>query len=157
VTVREISRASGCALQTIYNLVGPRTDAIAAAISEYSGFVCGSAPSAEPDRSILDACDMWVVATEACPEYTRQCNRIFFGPSRRIYYNFREAEIRWFTMLLRDQQAAGVAAYRTPSRQLAEQVVFFASALFVEWADNPFPLPELRRKLMSGVFKLLRD
>jgi AcrR family transcriptional regulator len=157
VTVREISRASGCALQTIYNLVGPRSRAIADAISEYSLFVGRMAARRHPDLTLLNLVDMWVMAAEACPEFVRECNLIIFTPSREIYYHFRDAQLIGVAKLLRRQKASGRISYLTPTRQLAEQIVFFATAMWIDWADRPFPLQDLRMKLINGMIKLMRD
>jgi AcrR family transcriptional regulator len=157
VTVRAISRASGCALQTIYNLIGPRNRAIADAISEYSLFVGRMAARRYPDLTLLNLVDMWVMAAEACPEFARECNLIIFTPSRQIYYHFRDTQLLGVAKMLRRQKANGGISYLTPTRQLAEQIVFFATALWIEWADRPFPLQDLRTKLINGMIKLMRD
>lgn len=157
VTVREIARTSGFALQTIYNLVGPRDRAIIDAISEYGLFIGRMAIKKDGGPSILQVIDMWIVATEACPELTRQCNLMLFTPSRHIYYHFRDIQIRGVAKLLRHQKENGRLFFRSSPRQLAEQLVFFAMAIWMDWADRPFPLPVLREKLASGLLKLLRE
>lgn len=157
VTVREIARKSGFALQTIYNLVGPRDRAIIDAISEYSLFVGRTAAQNEKGPSILRNVEMWIAAAEDCPDFARRCNLIILSDSRNIYYRFRDIQIRGVANLLRQQQASGTAFYRTPPRQLAEQLVLYSMALWMEWADRPFPLPVLREKLLAGLAKLLRD
>jgi AcrR family transcriptional regulator len=157
VTVREIARMSGFALQTVYNLVGPRDRAIIDAISEYSLHVGRMAGRKRENPSLLNVVDMWITAAEACPDFARQCNRIIFTPSRQIYYHFRDIQIRGVAKLLRHQQAQGQIFLHASPRAVAEQLVYFAGALWSDWADRPFPLPVLREKLASGLLKLLRD
>jgi AcrR family transcriptional regulator len=157
VTVREMARTTGYALQTIYNLVGPRDRAITDAISEYGLFVGRMAAQQERSPSLLKVIDMWMTATEACPEFARQCNLIIFTPSRNIYYHFRDIQLRGVAKLLRYQQGNGQILLHSSPRVLAEQLVYFATAIWIDWADRPFPLPILRDKLASGLLKLLRE
>jgi AcrR family transcriptional regulator len=157
VTVRGIARTSGFALQTIYNLVGPRDLAITDAISEYSLYLGRMAANNEGAPSLRQLIEMWMSAAEACPEFARQCNLIMFTPSRHIYYRFRDIQIRGMAKLLRHQQENGHFYFRAPPRQLAEQMVFFATAIWIDWADRPYPFDVLREKLVSGFAKLLRD
>lgn len=157
VTVREIADKSGYALQTIYNLVGKRDRAIIDAITEYSLFVGRMASRDEANPTLINNVDMWITAAEACPEFARQCNLIILSPSRNIYYHFRDIQIRGVAKLLRHQQTTGHMSFRTPPRMLAEQLVFFSTSMWMDWADRPFPLPLLREKLTSGLVKLLRD
>lgn len=157
VTVREIARSSGFALQTIYNLVGPRDRTIIDAISEYALYVGRMADREGGAPSLLAVIDTWITAAEAAPEFARQTNLILFTPSRNIYYHFRDIQIRGVAKLLRHQQASGQAFFHTPPRLLAEQIVFFAMAIWIDWADRPFAFPLLRQKLAQGLTKLMRE
>lgn len=157
VTVREIARTAGYALQTVYNLVGPRDQVITDAISEYSLFVGRMTAKNDGGPSLLEVVETWITAANACPEFARQCNLIIFTPSRNIYYHFRDIQIRGIAKLLRHQRACGRIMLRSSPRELAEQLVFFATALWIDWADRPFPLPVLHEKLESGLRKLLQD
>lgn len=155
--MRAIARSSGFALQTIYNLVGPRDLAITDAISEYNLFLGRAAAKNEGAPSLLQLIEIWMSAAETYPEFARQCNLIMFTPSRHIYYRFRDIQIRGMAKLLRHQQENGYLYFHAQPRQLAEQLVFFATAMWIDWADRPFPLAVLREKLVSGFAKLLRD
>jgi hypothetical protein len=55
ITVRRIAEGSGHAVQTIYNLVGPRDRAITEAISEYSQYVRLTAMASTEDPYALVA------------------------------------------------------------------------------------------------------
>jgi hypothetical protein len=156
VTVRAIARESGFALQTIYNLVGPRPQAITDAISEYSLYV-GRVASSKSVPSLSKVVNTWVVAAEACPDFARQCHLIYFTPSRKIYYKFRDIQIRGMTKFLRNQEESGNMFFHSTARSLAEQIVFYASSLWVDWADSDRPLELLRQNLISGLVKLSRD
>lgn len=157
-TMRGIADASGYAVQTIYNLVGPRDIAISEAISDYSLYV---GRMASPDRddpvafsAILDS---WVAVTRVSPEFSRQCNLIFFTPSREIYYRFRDRQLRGMKSLLSYQQKSGIIRPDVGISPLAEQLGFFAASMWVEWADHPFELDVLRGKLAGGFYNLLSD
>lgn len=156
LTVRAIARESGFALQTIYNLVGPHDQAITDAISEYSLYV-GRVASRDSAPSLSKVVNMWITAAEAAPEFARQCHLIFFTPSREIYYRFRDIQIRGMARFLRNQEEAGNMFFHSPPRKLAEQLVFYASAMWLDWADNSYSLDELRERLVPGLVKLSRD
>ena len=157
VTVRNIARESGFALQTIYNLSGPRDQTIIDAISEYSLFVGRMASRRHTIPTLPNLVDTWIESTECCPEFARQCNLIVFTDSRHIYYRFRDIQIRGMTKLLRMQHENGRPLAGASPRSTAEQLVFFATAVWIDWADRPFPLPQLRDRLADGMCKLLRD
>jgi AcrR family transcriptional regulator len=156
VTVRGMAEASGYAVQTIYNLVGPRDQAISEAISEYSLFVGRTArPQADDPRALFAIIDRWMDAIEATPEFARQANLIFFTESRSIYYKFRDRQLRGMRSLLKRQQAVGIITPGTDTKELAEQLVLLSSALCLEWSDRPFPLEALHHRIASGCANLL--
>lgn len=157
VTVREVVLESGYALQTIYNLVGPRNRLITDAISEYSLFVGRIATRGRDPSAMVNLCDTWMEAVEASPEFARQTNLIMFSSCRDVYYHFRDIQIRGMAHLLREGQANGSLRLRNSPRKVAEQLVFYSTAIWIEWADRPFPLPVLKERLLTGLLKLLRD
>lgn len=156
VTVRRIAENSGHAVQTIYNLVGPRDQAIIEAIGEYTRFVGRTAmPDPEDPNAVVEIIDRWLASVSAAPEFCRQVSLIFFTPSRHIFYAFRDRELKGMQGLLARQQKCGVLRADANIRDLAEQLVLLASALCVEWSDRPFPLEQLHRRLCSGYANLL--
>lgn len=158
LTVRGIADGSGYAIQTVYNLVGPRNQAIAEAINEYSIFVGRMAtPALENPLALPAITNMWVDVQAIRPEFTRQCNLIFFSPARIIYYRFRDRQLRGMIKLLRQQQKSGVLKDSVDAAALAELLVFFSTSMWLEWADRPFPLESLREKLNHGFHSLLGD
>jgi AcrR family transcriptional regulator len=157
VTVRDIARASGFALQTVYNLGGPREQLIIDAISEYSLFVGRMASRKQGVSTLPNLVDTWIESAQCCPEFARQCNLIVFTRSRPIYYRFRDIQIRGMTKLLRLQRENGQMLLGSSPRKTAEQLVFYATAIWIDWADRPFPFPQLRDRLVLGMTKLLRD
>jgi hypothetical protein len=158
LTVRGIADGSGYAIQTVYNLVGPRNQAIAEAINEYSIFVGRMAsPALENPLALPAITNMWVDVQAIRPEFTRQCNLIFFSPARVIYYRFRDRQLRGMTKLLRQQQKSGILKDSVDTAALAELLVFFSTSMWLEWADRPFPLELLREKLNHGFYSLLGD
>jgi len=156
VTVRRIAESSGHAVQTIYNLVGPRDEAIVAAVSEYTRFVGRTAmPRAEDPHVVMEIIDRWLQSIEAAPEFCRQVSLIYFTRSRAIFYAFRDLELKGMHQLLQRQQKCGALRPEANIRDLSEQLVLFASGLCLEWSDRPFPLEQLRRRLYSGYANLL--
>lgn len=151
VTVRRIAAASGHAVQTIYNLVGPRNEAIVEAISEYTRYV-GRTAQPDPDNphAVLDLVRSWIGSIEASPEFCRQVSLIFFTPSRDIFYEFRDRQLKCMKNLLIRQQKGGILRSDVNVADLADQLVLFASAECLEWADRPFALDLLHRRLCSG-------
>jgi AcrR family transcriptional regulator len=156
VTVRRVAQSSGHAVQTIYNLVGPRDRAIVEAISEYTRYVGRTAsPHPEDPQAVTAIIDCWLRSIEAAPDFCRQVSLIFFTPSREVFYAFRDRELKGMHGLLSRQQKCGAIRAEANIRDLAEQLVLFASGLCVEWADRPFPVEQLRRRLYSGYANLL--
>lgn len=158
VTVRRISQLSGFAVQTIYNLVGPRDQAITEAISEYSLFVGRTArPRADDPSAVLGIVSRWVDAIRSQPDFCRQANLIFFTESRNIYYTFRDRQLRGMRNFLKRQQDCGIIRADVKVCELAEHLVLLSSALWLEWSDRPFSLELLHHKLCSGCSSLLTD
>jgi AcrR family transcriptional regulator len=158
VTVRRISQVSGFAVQTIYNLVGPRDQAITEAISEYSLFVGRTArPRADDPSAVFGIVNRWVDAIHAQPDFCRQANLIFFTESRGIYYTFRDRQLRGMRNFLKRQQDCGIIRADVNIADVAEQLVLLSSALWLEWSDRPFPLEVLHHKLCSGCANILAD
>jgi AcrR family transcriptional regulator len=156
VTVRGIAQASGHAVQTIYNLVGPRDQAIVEAISEYTRYVGHTAlPDPGDPNAVVDIIGRWLQSIESAPEFCRQVCLIFFSPSRGIFYHFRDKQLKAMQGLLAKQQKCGILRSDANLGDLAEQLVTFASASCIEWSDRPFPLEQLHRRICSGFGNLL--
>lgn len=136
VTMRGIAQDSGYAVQTIYNLVGPREGAIVEAISEYTRHVGLMAlPHPEDPHALLEVIDHWIKAVEAAPEFCRQVCLIYFTDSRGIFYHFRDQQLKALQLLLTRQRRRGLIRTNTDVGALAEQLIIHASALCVEWSD----------------------
>lgn len=156
VTVRGIAHSSGHAVQTIYNLVGPRDHAIVEAISEYTRYVGHTAlPDPGDPDAVVEIIGRWLQSIDAAPEFCRQVCLIFFTPSRGIFYQFRDKQLKAMQGLLAKQQKCGILRADAHLGDLAEQLVTFASASCVEWSDRPFPLEQLHRRIGSGFANLL--
>jgi hypothetical protein len=158
VTVRKIAGVSGYAVQTIYNLVGPRNDAISEAISEYSIFVGRTAIAKPEDPTALPSIvNGWLHAVSIKPELARQANLIYFTDARDIYYKFRDRQLIGMRKLLMKQKNCGIIKQDVDISRLAEHLVFCSSSLWLEWSDRPFPLELLHERLCSGYAALLSD
>ena len=150
VTVRGIAECSGHAVQTIYNLVGPRETAITEAIREYSAYVGMNFFDPANPEAVADIVEHQLLAIERNPDFCREVCLMFFGPSRGVFYAFRDSQIKRLEALLRRQQALGMLRKSADLRAIATQIMVYSGALCVEWADRSFPLDELRRRLYSG-------
>jgi AcrR family transcriptional regulator len=150
VTVRRIAECSGHAVQTIYNLVGPRETAITEAIREYSAYVGMTFFDPSNPEAAADVIDHQLLSIERNPEFCRQVCLMYFTDSRHIFYAFRDSQIRRLDALLRRQQQIGVLRKTADLRGTATQLMVYSGALMVEWADREFSLEELRRRLYAG-------
>ena len=158
VSMRRLAEEAGCSVQTIYNLIGPRDQAISEAISEYSLFVGRTAtPQADDPGAAIEIANRWFSAIEAAPTFCREVNLIYFTKSRDIYYRFRDRQLRGMQRLLRRQKQSGIFRPEVDSKALAEHLVFLSSSLILDWADRPTPLPQLHERLCSGWSSLLAD
>lgn len=158
VSMRQLADEAGCSVQTIYNLVGPRDEAISEAISEYSLFVGRTAaPRPDDPGAVIEIANQWFLAIEAHPDFCREVNLIHFTKSREIYYKFRERQLRGMQRLLRRQKQSGIIRSEVNTKVLAEHLVFLSSSLILDWADRPTPLGRLHDRLCSGYSSLLAD
>jgi AcrR family transcriptional regulator len=156
VTMRKIADISGHAVQTIYNLVGPRDHAIVEAIGEYTRFVGRTAkPDPEDPNAVAEIIERWYQSIVANPEFCRQVSLLALTDARAIFYAFRDRQLKGMHNLLSHQQKLGVIRSEIDTRELAEMLVLLASAFCVEWADRPCPLEKLQRRLYSGSCDLL--
>lgn len=151
VTMRGIAQDSGYAVQTIYNLAGPREEAVVEAISEFTRHV-GLMALPDPDNpnSVLEVIDHWIRTVEAEPEFCRQVCKIFFTPARDIFYHFRDKQLKAMQLLLTRQRRRGIIRSDVSVSDLAQQLIVHATALCVEWSDRPFPLDQLHSRLRSA-------
>lgn len=150
VTVRRIAECSGHAVQTIYNLVGPRETAITEAIREYSAYVGMTFFDPGNPLAAADIIDHQLLSIERNPDFCRQVCLMYFSHSRHIYYAFRDSQIKRLEALLRRQQKLGMLRKNVDLRGTATQLMVYSGALMVEWADCESPLEELRRRLYAG-------
>jgi len=150
VTVRRIAECSGHAVQTIYNLVGPRETAITEAIREYSAYVGMNFFDPTNPEAAADIIDHQLLSIARNPEFCREVCMMYFTDARHIFYDFRDSQNRRLEVLLRRQQKLGVLRKNVDLRGTATQLMVYSGALMVEWADRAFPLEELRRRLYAG-------
>ena len=156
VTVRKIAERSGYAVQTVYNLVGPRDTAITEAICEYCQHIgLGSMPEQEDLAAAAEKFDHEWRSIEANPEYCRRVCRIFFSESRHIFYEFRDRQVRCLSNFLSRQKKRGFIRPEVHVQELAQQLMLFSSSMCVEWTDRPFPLQDLHHRLHAGYANLL--
>jgi len=151
VTVRRIAERSGHAVQTIYNLVGPRDLAITEAISEYSQYVN---LTAAPDPGDPDA-PAAIVGRELAsirinPAFCRNVCLILFSNSRAIFYDFRDRQVKALHRFLLQQQRSGVLRREVNAHGLAEQIMLFNGALMTDWADGRIPFEAMCEKVYDG-------
>jgi AcrR family transcriptional regulator len=156
VTVRRIAELSGFVVQTVYNLVGPRDHAIVEAIADYTAHIGQIAPfSAEDPAAVVRIIEWQGQSVMQAPEFTRQVCLIYFTEGRHIFRDYREKQIRNVHSLLAKQKRIGVLRRDVNCRQLAEELMFFSGVVFVEWADNAFPVDEAMARIVSGYSRIL--
>lgn len=158
VTMRKVADVSGHAVQTIYNLVGPRDHAIVEAVEEYTRFVGRTANvNREDPNAVVEIIACWLQSIAANPQFCRQVSLIALTESRHIFYTFRDRQLKSMQNLLQHQQRCGVLRADTDTRELGELLVLLASALCIEWSDQDCSFETLRRRLYSGCGKLLAN
>ena len=156
VTVRRIAEASGYSVQTLYNLVGPRDQAVSDAISQYLSMVGQSAIDRAGDPfALMTFVDGLVESMGAYPKFTHHTCQIFFSKNRAVFYDFRDRQIADIARLLTEQRRRGVVKADCDIGTTAEQMTFIATGLVLQWVERPFPLETMRLKLTDGFEKLL--
>jgi AcrR family transcriptional regulator len=156
ITVRRIAERSGHAVQTIYNLVGPRDLAITEAISEYSQYVnLTAAPDpSDPDAPAAIVCRE-LASIRINPDFCRNVCLIFFTSSRGIFYDFRDRQVKALHRFLIQQQRSGVLRREVNALGLAEQIMFFLGALCIDWADGRMDFESLCDRIFDGYENLM--
>jgi hypothetical protein len=158
ITVRRVAECSGHAVQTIYNLVGPRDLAITEAVTEYSQYVCLTAtPNPADPHAAVAMIDRELKSIEAHPEFCRNVCRMYFTDSRSIFYDFRARQTKMLHGFLSQQQKFGILHPKADTRGMAENLMLFMGAIFVEWSDIAFPLEQLRPRLYSVYLNILAE
>jgi AcrR family transcriptional regulator len=157
VTVRRVAEASGHAIQTIYNLVGPLDQAIIDAISEFTRSV-SQAEDIRPEdpNAVLKMADYWLDTVEAYPELCREVSLILHSKYRNLYYDLRDRQSN-IHGLLKLQQRCGVIRRDAPIRQIADQMVLFMGALCMEWSDRGLSIEDIRQRVHVGLAGMLAD
>jgi AcrR family transcriptional regulator len=155
VTVRRIAECSGHAIQTIYNLVGPRDTAITEAICEYSRYVGLSDSDPANPVATADVVEHQLRSIEQNPEFCRKVCQMYFSGSRDIYYDFKDKQTKTLATYFARQQQLGLLRPDVDVREIASQIMLYCSALCLEWADRGFALDELRQRFYQGYYNLL--
>lgn len=158
VTVRRVAECSGHAVQTIYNLVGPRDLAITEAVTEYSQYVCLTATPnpADPFASVA-MIDRELKSIEVRPEFCRNVCNIYFTELRGIFYDFRARQTKMLHSFLVQQQKSGVIRHGVDTRSMAENFMMFMGQIFVEWADFSLPMDQLKQRLYAGYYSMMAE
>jgi len=158
ITVRRIAENSGHAVQTIYNLLGPRDLAITEAVTEYSQYVCLTAiPNPADPLAALAMIDREVKSIEAHPEFCRNVCKMYFSDSRAIFYDFRNRQTKMLHNFLLQQQKSGIIHAKADTRYMAENFMLFMGAIFVEWTDFSSPIEQLRQRLHSVYLNVMAE
>lgn len=158
ITVRRVAECSGHAVQTFYNLVGPRDLAIAEAVTEYSQYICLTAtPNPSDPYAGLAMIDRELKSIEIHPEFCRNVCNMYFTASRGIYYDFRNRQVRMLHGFLLQQQKSGVIRQGADTRCIAENLMMFMGAIFIEWADLSLSVEQLKRRLYAAYFAIMAD
>ena len=156
VQVRRIADLSGVVVQTIYNLVGPRDLAIVEAIADYTSHVARLLPFDPQDpTAMMKVIEHQGRSVMTTPEFSRQVSLMYFSEARHIFQEYRQRQIRNIYLLLAKQKHNRVLRRDADCRVLAEEMMFYSSALFVEWADLSFPMETLISRVISGQSHIL--
>jgi AcrR family transcriptional regulator len=158
VTVRRVAEYSGHAVQTIYNLVGPRDLAITEAVTEYSQYICLTAnPNPADPYAAVQMIDRELRSIEIRPEFCRNVCQMYFSDSRGIFYDFRARQTRMLHNFLIQQQKSGIIRPGADTRGMAENFMLLMGAIFVEWSDCALSFEQLKQRLYAGYFSIMAD
>lgn len=156
MTVRRIAELSGHVVQTVYNLVGPRDQALVEAIADYTSHVGRLAPvTPEDPAAVIKIIEWQGQSVMAAPDFTRQVCLMYFTEGRRIFQQYRQRQVRNVHAILTKQKRLGVLKRDVNCRDLAEDLMFYSSIVFIEWADQAFPTEELSWRIRSGYSHIL--
>lgn len=156
VTVRRVAELSGYVVQTVYNLVGPRDYAIVEAIADYTSHIGRLAPVVlEDPAAVIKIIEWQGHSVMQMPEFTRQVCLIYFTEGRHIFYQYRERQVRNVQSILAKQKRMGVLRRDVNCRDLARELMYYSSIVFIEWADLSLPMNELVSRIRSGYTHLL--
>jgi AcrR family transcriptional regulator len=158
ITVRRVAECSGHAVQTIYNLVGPRDLAITEAVTEYSQYVCmTSTPNPADPYASVAMIDREVKSIEINPAFCRNVCNIYFTESRGIFYDFRARQTKMLHSFLVQQQKTGIIRAGVDTRSMAENFMMFMGQVFVEWSDYSLPIDQLKQRLYAGYYSMMAE
>jgi AcrR family transcriptional regulator len=157
ISVRRIAETSGYSVQTIYNLVGSRNQAIVEAISEYARLVVKMAtPRPDDPHAVIGVIDGWLQTIKTMPDFCRTTSMMLLTDSD-IWYTFRDLEVECMCDLLAKQQKCGIMKGDVDVKELAEQLITFSSFSCLEWSNRSLPFERLQTRLSSGYASLIAD
>ncbi len=153
VTIRRIAEMSGRAVQTIYNLLGPREDAIIQAISEYTTSVAQSFnPDPSDPEAIRKMVETQIRSVEEAPAFCQQVCRIYFTNDRQIYYKFRDLQARGLYAMLIKQKRNRIIRPEVNCLDLATNFMACIGSHYIEWSDGNMDFETLRKNVNSSCY-----
>ena len=151
VTLRELAARSRLSVQTIYNIVGNRTQVVHAAIGQY---ICASVRRAAhfdhcPNSFMGVADALWQEAA-ANPAYVRAATRACDGRDPALYRSVRKRSARFLKAMLGRHFRQEADRRGVDLTALTENIVAMAGASALEWANDAIGLEALRYRLASA-------
>lgn len=151
VTLRELAARSRLSVQTIYNIVGNRTQVVHAAIGQY---ICASVKRAAhfdhcPNFFMGVADALWQEVA-ANPAYIRAATRACDGRDPALYRSVRKRSARFLKAMLGRHFRQEADRRGVDLTALSENIVAMAGATALEWANDAIGLEQLRYRLASA-------
>lgn len=155
VTIRNIADLSGLSVQTIYNLVGNRTQVLEAAVDEYIATTTKEARNlpAYPNIFIALADLVWMKVVEN-PEYSRHAT-ISYNSLDQTFDHVHRRQARALKRLLQRHYGEIASTKGSDLNILANHITLLIGATALEWARGKITLPQLRYRFSSVYATLL--
>ena len=151
VTLRTLAARSCLSVQTIYNILGNRTQVVHAAIGQYVGAFVRQAAHYEhcPNFFLGVAEALWLKAS-ANPAYVRAATLACDGRDPALYHAVRIRSARSLETILSRHFHHDAARRGVDLAALSENIVAMAGTAALEWANGAIGLEELRYRLGSA-------
>ena len=155
VSLREVAERSDVSIQTVYNLVGNRTNLLAEAVVEHIGAHGSLAFTREGyPNPVMALSDLYWQGAALYPEYTLNATLTYFPPDRPLHDHIH----RRGASLLREcfRRMAANGQLRTGDCQPAHsRIAALQSITVLDGLSGYGGVIDLRRELVSGVGMLM--
>ncbi|GGD80574.1 TetR/AcrR family transcriptional regulator [Croceicoccus mobilis] len=151
LVLREVADMCGVSVQTVYNLVGDRSNVLASAVTEFIevAFQHSSHFSDFPNRFLAVAHVYWATAANS-PEYVREATLAYYSTQSQYREQVSGAAIRIFVDALIAMKRQGQLRADLDLRSVAHRFAQLAAADVFDWASGARSIERLRLDLLDS-------